>query len=81
MRYILLLIAVTIIYIVISRESAISHTEKTLTEGMDVSNAQPTPANGAAPAPTAHTNAFKAPLDRTHDVLDQVAKQKKSDQF
>ena len=77
MRYILLLITVAIIYIVFTRMSSDTHDEKTeVTQALDAVNP---PAPGATPSP--HTDALKAPLDRTRAVLDQVRKKNSSDQF
>jgi|GEM_PF-2069433 len=77
MRYILLILALAIVYIVLARSSSIAPAKTAITESMEAAN--PQSATGTAPAP--HTNAFKAPLDRTHEVLDTVRKQKSADQF
>ncbi len=77
MRYILLILALAIVYIVLARSSSIAPAKTAITESMEAANPQPA---AGAPA-TAHTNAFKAPLDRTHAVLDQVRTQKAADQF
>jgi len=78
MRYILLIITVAIIYIVIAKSSSITPASKAITESMDAANPQASASGAAATTPT---NAFKAPLDRTHEVLDTVRKQKAADQF
>jgi len=77
MRYILLIMTVAIIYIVIARSGSIMPASKAITESMDAANPQASAGASASP----HTDAFKAPLDRTHEVLDQVKKQKSGDQF
>jgi hypothetical protein len=77
MRYILLIMTVAIIYIVIARSGSITPASKAITESMDAANPQASAGAGASP----HTNAFKAPLDRTHEVLDQVKKQNSGGQF
>ena len=76
MRYIGLLAALAIIYIAYTRSSTVTSGETAITQNMDAAN--PT-APGASPSP--HTDALKAPLDRTRQVLDQVRKQKSDDQF
>ncbi|MGB8352692.1 MAG: hypothetical protein WCD79_02290 [Chthoniobacteraceae bacterium] len=76
MKYILLLVTVAIIYIVLAHSGSIAPASKAVTESMEAANP---PAPGASASP--HTDALKAPLDRTHEVLDQVRKQKSGEQF
>ena len=80
MRYILLLITVAIIYIVFTRMVSNTRDEKAEITQTLAETANP-PAPGASPAASQHTDALKAPLDRTRQVLDQVRKQKSDDQF
>ena len=82
MRYILLVITLAIIYIVYTRMVSTTHDEnREVTQTLNATNpAAPIP--GAAPQPGGTpTDALKAPLDRTRQVLDQVRKQKSEDQF
>ena len=77
MRYILLLVTVAIIYVVIARSSSITPAATAVTESMNAANPQITQGGSSAP----HTDALKAPLDRTREVLDQVRNQKSQNQF
>ena len=83
MRYIGLLAVVAIIYITYARMSAPTPAEKPdktdITQPLDAANPDHPPAADATPSP--QTDALKAPLDRTREVLDQVKKQKSADQF
>ena len=83
MRYICLLIVVAIIYIASTRMESPVPGDKdgkpAVTQGMDAANPDNPSMPGATPA--AHTDALKAPLDRTQEVLDQARKQKTDDQF
>jgi hypothetical protein len=77
MRYIILLVAVAIIYVVLARSSSITPAATAISESMNAANPQASP--GASPA--GHADALKAPLDRANAVLDQVKKQKSQEQF
>ena len=82
MRYIFLLITVAIIYVVLTRSSAVDPAAQAIQESMQAAEPAPAPATASAAAtPAPHTNAYKAPLDRTHAVLDQVRKQNGGSQF
>jgi len=80
MRYILLIITVAIIYIVLARSGSITPATKAVTESMEAANPQASLGASSA-SPAAHTDPLKAPLDRTHAVLDQVRKQNSGNQF
>ena len=84
MRYIFLLITVAIIYVVLTRSSAVDPAAQAIQESMQAADPTPAPAPvaaGAVATPAPHTNAYKAPLDRTHAVLDQVRQKNSGGEF
>lgn len=72
MRYLLVIIVLAAVYLFLVKRNA--------KQPEPVVNATPAPAHSATPSPgtTPGTNVFKRPLDRTHEVIDQVQKNKES---
>lgn len=68
MKYLFLLAAVAVVYFVLARHTPVS----AVTETVTAAEVAPLTAGPREPAPPAATHALKAPLDRTHAVLDQV---------
>ena len=81
MRYVLLIVGLAIIYFVLARSGSLAPAKTAITESMDAANVQASPAAAADASASPHTNAFKAPIDRTNAVLDQVRKQKSENDF
>ena len=68
MKYLFLLAAVAVVYFVLARNSPVT----AVTEAVTASEAAPLTTGPREPAPPAATSSLKAPLDRTHNVLEQV---------
>ena len=68
MKYLFLLAAVAVVYFVLARNTPVNSVK----EAVIASEAAPLTTGPREPAPPAATNALKAPLDRTHAVLDQA---------
>jgi hypothetical protein len=80
MRYILLLIVASIIYVTLAPGTSATPAAQATTESIET--ARPPSATTAAAAPSSqHTDVFNAPLDRTLTVLNQVRSQKAGDQY
>lgn len=82
MRFLSLLVVVAIIYVVVSkRNGPASSTEKAMKEA-DAVMATPYPPTYIAPTqPAPSSGGLRAPIDRTHSVLDQVKKNNASNGF
>ena len=68
MKYLFLLAAVAVVYFVLARNTPVDSVKEAVTQ----SEAAPLTAGPREPAPPAATSSLKAPLDRTHTVLEQV---------
>ena len=68
MKYLFLLAAVAVVYFVLARNSPVT----AVTEAVTASEAAPLTTGPREPAAPAATSSLKAPLDRTHTVLEQV---------
>ena len=68
MKYLFLLAAVAVVYFVLARNSPVTAVQEAVT----ASEAAPLTTGPREPAPPAATSSLKAPLDRTHTVLEQV---------
>ncbi len=76
MKTIALLVALACIYLYFAHHTPVAAVAQTMT-GQDLAPLTAGP-NESAPAPT---NALKRPLDRTHEVLGQVAKRNGAGEF
>ena len=76
MKIIALLIAIAGIYFYCTRQTPVAEVARTAT-WQDIAPSAAAPQD-AAPAPT---NALKRPIDRTHEVLGQVAKRNGAGEF
>ena len=68
MKYLFLLAAVAVVYFVLARNSPVAAVQEAVT----ASEAAPLTTGPSEPAAPAATSSLKAPLDRTHAVLEQV---------
>ena len=68
MKYLFLLAAVAVVYLVLARNSPVAAVQEAVT----ASEAAPLTTGPREPAAPAATSSLKAPLDRTHAVLEQV---------
>lgn len=68
MKYLVLIATVAIVYFVLARNSPVDSVKEAVT----ASEAAPLTTGSREPAPPAATSSLKAPLDRTHAVLEQV---------
>ena len=68
MKYLFLLAAVAVVYLVLARNSPVAAVQEAVT----ASEAAPLTTGPREPAAPAATGSLKAPLDRTHAVLEQV---------
>ena len=68
MKYLFLLAAVAVVYLVLARNSPVAAVQ----EAVAASEAAPLTTGPREPAAPAATSGLKAPLDRTHAVLEQV---------
>ena len=68
MKYLFLLATVAIVYFVLARNTPVNSVKEAMTQ----SEAAPLITGPRDPAPPAATSSLKAPLDRTHAVLEQV---------
>ena len=76
MKTIPLLIAIAAIYLYTTRQTPVAEVAHAAT-GQDIAPSATAPKD-PAPAPT---NALKRPIDRTHEVLGQVAKRNGAGEF
>lgn len=67
MKYLGLLVALVIVYLILARESPIDQVK----DAIVATEAAPLSQGGRDPAPGA-VSTLKRPLDRTHEVLEQV---------
>jgi hypothetical protein len=79
MKYVLMLLAVAVIYFLIARQAPVAPAVETIT----ASEAAPLTTGPRDPSPaTANSStALKRPLDKTHAVLDQVKKRNGDGEF
>jgi len=77
MKYLFLLAAVAVVYFVLARNTPVH----SVTEAVTASDAIPLTTGPREPAPPAASSALKAPLDRTHAVLDQVKQRNGAGEF
>lgn len=68
MKYLFLLAAVAVVWLVLALNSPVASVQEAVT----ASAAAPLTTGPREPAPPAATSALKAPLDRTHAVVEQV---------
>jgi hypothetical protein len=80
MRYILLLIVASIIYVALAPGTSATPAARATTESIEAVRAPSATTAAAAPF-SQHTDIFKAPIDRTLTVLNQVRSQKAGDQY
>jgi hypothetical protein len=81
MKYILLLIVASIIYVALAPGGS-SATPAAHANAESIEAARPPSAATSTAAPSSqHTDVFKAPIDRTLTVLNQVRSQKAGDQY
>jgi hypothetical protein len=86
MRVVAILIVVAIVYLVLARRSPVSTAVEAMKESEAVSlssGPRPAAAPPTAPAPTAPaaSSGLRAPIDRTHAVLDQVKQRNGAGEF
>lgn len=67
MKYLGLLVALVIIYVILARQSPVEQVKDAIVQ----SEAAPLTQGGRDPAPTAGAT-LKRPIDRTHEVLEKV---------
>ena len=77
MKYLFIVAAVAIICFVFARNTPV----KSVTEAVTASAAAPLTADSREPAPPARTNILKAPLDRTHAVLEDAKRRHGAAEF
>ena len=77
MKYLFLLAAVAVVYFVLARNSPVAAVQEAVT----ASEAAPLSTGPREPAAPAATSALKAPLDRTHAVLEQVKQRNGAGEF
>ena len=77
MKFILLIVIVLAVYFFLVRHAPVKPVAKEVTG----KEAQPLSTGGQAQSSPGQSNFLKRPLDRTHEVLDQVKKRNGDDNF
>ncbi len=77
MKYLFLLATVAIVYFVLARNTAVNSVKEAVIQ----SDPAPLTTGPREPAAPAATNSLKAPLDRTHAVLEQVKQRNGAGEF
>ena len=77
MKYLFLLAIIAIVYFVLARNTPVNSVKEAITQ----SEAAPLTTGPREPAAPAATSSLKAPLDRTHAVLEQVKQRNGAGEF